>query len=114
VVARGSTVLCEHTAIASTSNANILALRILEKMGPEDAMVSYSQEKHMFHCSTRDAITCMVVAEEAAGRRIPFGFLEDVRARFMSAYGDAVKDAVAVRARAWACMGLHGLAWGCG
>ncbi|KAG1673010.1 hypothetical protein FOA52_005940 [Chlamydomonas sp. UWO 241] len=95
VIARGSTVLCEHTAVAN-ANANVLALRILETLSPEDdARVSYSQERYMFHCCVSDGIAYVVVAEEAFGRRIPFGFLEDVRTRFRVAYGDAVKDAAA-------------------
>ena len=32
---------------------------------------------------------------QSFGRRIPFGFLEDVRQRFTSAYGEVCKAAVA-------------------
>lgn len=42
-----------------------------------------------------DGVTFLVVAEESFGRRIPFAFLEDVRARFMAAYASGYKEAVA-------------------
>jgi vesicle-associated membrane protein 7 len=43
----------------------------------------------MFHVVVADGITFLIMAEESFGRRIPFAFLEDVRARFTSSYGNA-------------------------
>ncbi|GFH15499.1 uncharacterized protein HaLaN_11737, partial [Haematococcus lacustris] len=87
VVARGTVTLAEHSNVAG--NANLIAVRILEKLGPEDTRVSYSQERHMFHVLVQDGLTCMVMAEESSGRRIPFAFLDDIRARFYASYGNA-------------------------
>ncbi|KAJ9506209.1 hypothetical protein QJQ45_000589 [Haematococcus lacustris] len=113
VVARGTVTLAEQSNVAG--NANLIAVRILEKLGPEDTRVSYSQERHMFHVLVQDGLTCMVMAEEvggsrfassgfssplpllfwrkmegqSSGRRIPFAFLDDIRARFYASYGNA-------------------------
>lgn len=94
VVARGSVVLAECSLVSG--NAHMLAVRILEKLNSsEDIRVSYAQDRHMFHCMVSDGISYIVVAEEAFGRRIPFGFLEDIRQRFMAAYSERINEAVA-------------------
>lgn len=93
LVARGQVVLGEHTFV--TGNANVIAVRILEKLPAEDTRVSYTQERHMFHVLISDGITFLAVAEETFGRRIPFAFLEDIRGRFAGTYGGAAKEAVA-------------------
>ncbi|GLC35106.1 hypothetical protein PLESTB_000555000 [Pleodorina starrii] len=93
LVARGQIVLAEHSVVSG--NANVIAVRILEKLQHEDTRVSYTQERHMFHVMVSDGITFMAVAEEAFGRRIPFAFLDDIRGRFVGMYGAAAKDAVA-------------------
>lgn len=93
LVARGQTVLAEYSFV--TGNANVIAIRILEKLPQEDTRVSYTQERHMFHVVVHGGLTYLVVAEESFGRRIPFAFLEDVRTRFVATYGSAAKEAVA-------------------
>uniref|UniRef100_A0A7S0RU98 V-SNARE coiled-coil homology domain-containing protein n=1 Tax=Chlamydomonas leiostraca TaxID=1034604 RepID=A0A7S0RU98_9CHLO len=92
LVARGTVVLAEHSVVSG--NANLIAVRILEKIGSEDMRVSYTQERHMFHVLVTNGLTFMCMAEEAAGRRIPFALLDDVAARFSTAYG-AAREAVA-------------------
>eukprot|EP00877_Chromochloris_zofingiensis_P005730 jgi/Chrzof1/15158/Cz09g29140.t1 len=93
LVARGSVILAEHSNI--TGNANLIAVRILEKLPQEDTRVSYAQERHMFHVLIQDGITFVCMAEESIGRRIPFAFLDDVKGRFFSSYADVCREAVA-------------------
>eukprot|EP00201_Polytomella_parva_P021360 CAMPEP_0175048192 /NCGR_PEP_ID=MMETSP0052_2-20121109/6037_1 /TAXON_ID=51329 ORGANISM="Polytomella parva, Strain SAG 63-3" /NCGR_SAMPLE_ID=MMETSP0052_2 /ASSEMBLY_ACC=CAM_ASM_000194 /LENGTH=187 /DNA_ID=CAMNT_0016312197 /DNA_START=95 /DNA_END=655 /DNA_ORIENTATION=+ len=93
LVARGQVVLTEHSEISG--NANIIAIRILEKLSQEDTRVSYSQNRHVFHILVSGGITYLAVAEEAAGCRIPFAFLEDIKTRFTNQYGPSARQAVA-------------------
>ncbi|KAF8061160.1 VAMP713 [Scenedesmus sp. PABB004] len=93
LVARGTTVLAEHNN--TTGNVPTVAVRILERLPAEDTRVSYAQDRHMFHVLVAQGLTFMCMAEEAAGRRIPFAFLEDVRAAFLAAHGDASAQAAA-------------------
>merc|ERR1712137_961971 len=86
LVARGSVVLAEFSA--TSTNASAIARQILEKIpGNTDTHVSYSQDRYIFHVKRTDGLTVLCMADEAAGRRIPFAFLEDIHQRFVRNYG---------------------------
>ncbi|KAK4785733.1 hypothetical protein SAY86_002422 [Trapa natans] len=92
LVARGSVVLAEF--IATATNASAIARKILEKLpGNNDSHVSYSQDRYIFHVKRTDGLTVLCMADDSAGRRIPFAFLEDIHQRFVRAYGRAVLSA---------------------
>ncbi|KAM0942725.1 putative Longin domain, v-SNARE, coiled-coil domain-containing protein [Dioscorea sansibarensis] len=94
LVARGTVVLAEFSA--SGSNASAIARQILEKIpGADDSHVSYSQDRYVFHVKRTDGITVLCIADDSAGRRIPFAFLEDVHGRFVKTYGRACHTALA-------------------
>ncbi|WIA44149.1 hypothetical protein OEZ86_010487 [Tetradesmus obliquus] len=93
LVARGTVVLAEQNN--TTGNAPTIAIRILEKLGSEDTRVTYAQERHMFHVMVAGGLTFLCMADEGAGRRVPFAFLEDVKASFLNSYGDSYQQAVA-------------------
>ncbi|XP_039007860.1 vesicle-associated membrane protein 711-like [Hibiscus syriacus] len=93
LVARGSVVLAEFTA--ASTNASSIAKQILEKTtGDNDINVSYSQDRYIFHVKRTDGLTVLCMADESAGRRIPFAFLEDMHQRFVRTYGRAVFSAL--------------------
>ncbi|KAL4283292.1 hypothetical protein GQ457_16G000670 [Hibiscus cannabinus] len=93
LVARGSVVLAEFTA--ASTNASAIAKQILEKIpGDNDSHVSYSQDRFIFHVKRTDGLTVLCMADESAGRRIPFAFLEDIHQRFVRTYGRAVFSAL--------------------
>ncbi|XP_078437953.1 vesicle-associated membrane protein 711-like [Wolffia australiana] len=95
LVARGSTVLAEFAGSALT-NAGPIARQVLDRIpGGDDCHVSYSQDRYIFHVKRTDGITVLCVADDAAGRRIPFSFLEDIHARFIKTYGRACHSAPA-------------------
>ncbi|MQM16510.1 hypothetical protein Taro_049468 [Colocasia esculenta] len=95
LVARGSVVLAEFSG-AAQSNVGTVARQVLERTpGNEDSHVSYSQDRYVFHVKRTDGITVLCVADDAAGRRIPFAFLEDIHARFVKTYGRACHTALA-------------------
>ncbi|MCO5552164.1 hypothetical protein L7F22_005674 [Adiantum nelumboides] len=93
MVARGSVVLAEYSSIPS--NANSVARQILEKMSVADSRISYSQDRFIFHVTKADGLIFLCMADDTFGRRIPFTFLEDVRSRFLKAYGRTCRTALA-------------------
>ncbi|XP_010525947.1 PREDICTED: vesicle-associated membrane protein 711 [Tarenaya hassleriana] len=94
LVARGTVVLAEFSS--TSTNASSIAKQILEKIpGNNDSHVSYSQDRYVFHVKRTDGLTVLCMADEAAGRRIPFAFLEDIHQRFVRTYGRAVFSAQA-------------------
>ncbi|KAF8400607.1 hypothetical protein HHK36_013906 [Tetracentron sinense] len=94
LVARGSVVLAEFSA--TSTNASTIARQILEKIpGNNDSHVSYSQDRYIFHVKRTDGLTVLCMADDIAGRRIPFAFLEDIHQRFVKTYGRAVHSALA-------------------
>ncbi|KAH7671923.1 vesicle-associated membrane protein 7 [Dioscorea alata] len=94
LVARGTVVLAEFSA--ASGNAGAIARQILEKIpGTNDSNVSYSQDRYVFHVKRTDGITVLCVADDSAGRRIPFAFLDDIHGRFVKTYGRACHTALA-------------------
>ncbi|KAF5177609.1 Vesicle-associated membrane protein [Thalictrum thalictroides] len=94
LVARGSVVLAEFST--TSTNASAIARQILEKIpGNDDSNLSYSQDRFIFHVKRTDGLTVLCMADDSAGRRIPFAFLEDVHGRFVKSYGRAVLTASA-------------------
>eukprot|EP01133_Synstelium_polycarpum_P016871 gene16871-20060_t len=51
--------------------------------------------RYIFHYLVFDSLTYLCMADQDFGRRIPFQFLEDVKNRFKSIYGDKGKTALA-------------------
>ncbi|XP_073147719.1 vesicle-associated membrane protein 711-like [Henckelia pumila] len=94
LVARGSVVLAEFSSASTTANS--IARQILEKIpGSNDTNVSYSQDRYIFHVKRTDGLTVLCMADDTAGRRIPFEFLEDIHQKFVRTYGRAVLSAQA-------------------
>ncbi|KAF5936239.1 hypothetical protein HYC85_027368 [Camellia sinensis] len=94
LVARGSVVLAEFSS--TSTNASAISRQILEKItGNNDTNVSYSQDRYIFHVKRTDGLSVLCMADDTAGRRIPFAFLEDIHQRFVRSYGRAVLSAQA-------------------
>jgi hypothetical protein len=49
----------------------------------------------VFHYVVEGGITYLCLADEQQKRRIPFLFLQDIKERFVSTYGDRAKTAIA-------------------
>ncbi|GAM22766.1 hypothetical protein SAMD00019534_059410, partial [Acytostelium subglobosum LB1] len=93
LVARGPLVLAEFTN--TTGNFQTITRRILDLIPPNDTKMSYVYEKYIFHYLVQDSLTYLCMADQEFGRRIPFLFLDDVKNRFRSIYGDKGKTAIA-------------------
>jgi len=94
LVARGTTILAEYST--AKGNFDEVARRILEKVPSQtNSKMSYVYERHIFHYLVDDQITYLCMADEEFGRRVPFTFLEDLKNRFKSTYGQRGKNALA-------------------
>jgi len=93
LVARGKTVLAEY--IATSGNFPTITRLLLAKITPDDQKMSYVCDAHVFHYVVEGGITYLCMAEDSNKRRIPFQFLEDIKGRFQTTYGDRAKQAIA-------------------
>jgi len=93
LVARGSTVLAEFTN--TTGNFTTVTQSILDKIPATNSKMSYVYDRYLFHYIAENGLVFMCMADEDFGRRVPFAFLEDVKNRFKSAYGDRGRTAMA-------------------
>ncbi|CAD5331388.1 unnamed protein product [Arabidopsis thaliana] len=84
LVARGTVVLSEFSA--TSTNASSISKQILEKLpgNDSDSHMSYSQDRYIFHVKRTDGLTVLCMADETAGRNIPFAFLDDIHQRVLS------------------------------
>jgi len=95
LVAKGTTVLAEYSLPSVSGNFTMVTRRILEKIPPQNAKMSYMYDRHIFHYIVDDGLVFLTMADEAFGRRLPFTFLEDIRTRFRATYGDRGRTAMA-------------------
>eukprot|EP01018_Ginkgo_biloba_P012171 Gb_17238 [translate_table: standard] len=66
VVARGTVVLAEFSAVSG--NAGAVARRIMEKLPPQgDNRLCYSQDRHIFHILKADGLTFLCMANDTFG-----------------------------------------------
>ena len=68
---------------------------LLGKIPPIDGKMSYVYDKHVFHYLVEGNVTYLCMADEGMKRRIPFTFLEDIKRRFVTQYGEAAHNAIA-------------------
>ncbi|KAJ2006364.1 hypothetical protein GGI04_001174 [Coemansia thaxteri] len=87
LVARGSTVLAEHSA--TTGNFQQVTQAILEKIPPNDSKLTYVYDRYLFHYISEGGIVYLCMADDKFGRRVPFAFLHDMMERFMAAFTHA-------------------------
>lgn len=105
LVARKSVILAEYTG--STGNFTTITKRILDKIPSQNSKMSYVYDKHVFHYIVNDGLTFMCMADEAFSRRLAFAFLEDIKGRFHSSFGDRGRVAVAYMMNAEFSKVLH-------
>ncbi|XP_077241297.1 vesicle-associated membrane protein 727-like [Tasmannia lanceolata] len=87
-VARGTVVLAEHTSFSG--NFSTIAIQCLQKLPSNSIKSTYSCDGHTFNFLVDNGFVFLVVAVEAAGRSLPFLFLERVKDDFMKRYGASI------------------------
>ncbi|KAJ7489233.1 VAMP synaptobrevin-like protein [Mycena latifolia] len=80
LVARGSTILAEHQA--GKQNFSQATQTILSKIPPNDSKLTYVWEQYLFHYVSEGGFTYLVMADDSAGRRMPFAFLAELQRKF--------------------------------
>ncbi|KAI0317700.1 VAMP/synaptobrevin-like protein [Amylostereum chailletii] len=83
LVAQGSTILAEHQA--GQRDFSQATQTILSKIPPNNSKLTYVWEQYLFHYISEDGYTYLVMADDAAGRRMPFTFLGELQRKFISA-----------------------------
>uniref|UniRef100_I1NFE1 Longin domain-containing protein n=1 Tax=Glycine max TaxID=3847 RepID=I1NFE1_SOYBN len=89
-VAKGTVVLAEHTQY--TGNFSTIAVQCLQKLPSNSSKYTYSCDGHTFNFLLDTGFVFLVVADESAGRSVPFVFLERVKDDFMKRYGASIKN----------------------
>ncbi|KAK7052140.1 vesicle-associated membrane protein [Favolaschia claudopus] len=59
--------------------------KILSKIPPNDSKLTYVWEEFLFHYISEGGFTYLVMADDSAGRRMPFAFLADLQRKFAGA-----------------------------
>eukprot|EP00600_Ochromonadales_sp_CCMP1393_P002719 CAMPEP_0174978960 /NCGR_PEP_ID=MMETSP0004_2-20121128/14506_1 /TAXON_ID=420556 /ORGANISM="Ochromonas sp., Strain CCMP1393" /LENGTH=183 /DNA_ID=CAMNT_0016230415 /DNA_START=105 /DNA_END=653 /DNA_ORIENTATION=- len=93
LVARGKTVLAEYTF--TSGNFPTITRVLLGKIEDKDGKMSYVYDQHVFHYIVENHIIYMCMCDDMEKRRIPFGYLEDIKQRFIATYGDRAQTAIA-------------------
>ncbi|KAJ9138894.1 Synaptobrevin [Pleurostoma richardsiae] len=96
-IAHNTTILSECTASAASQTSSLASL-ILPKIDHSTPQkLTYTHGNHHIHYiaeapsehgehSSAGGLTFLVVAESSLGRRVPFGFLFEIRKRFLAAF----------------------------
>ncbi|OCH90196.1 VAMP/synaptobrevin-like protein [Obba rivulosa] len=82
LVARGSTILAEHQA--GERDFSQATQAILSKIPPNNSKLTYVWEQYLFHYISEGGSTYLVMADDSAGRRMPFTFLAELQQKFTS------------------------------
>lgn len=85
--------LAEYTF--TSGNFPTITRVLLAKIPMEDGKMSYVYDQHVFHYIVEDGIIYLCMCDDMAKRRIPFGFLEDIKQRFCATYGEKKNTAIA-------------------
>ncbi|EIN05558.1 VAMP/synaptobrevin-like protein [Punctularia strigosozonata HHB-11173 SS5] len=83
LVARGTTVLAEHQG--GQRDFSQAVQTILTRIPPNASKLTYVWEQFLFHYISDGTHVFLCMADDAAGRRMPFTFLGDLQQRFNAA-----------------------------
>ncbi|KAJ2780022.1 hypothetical protein H4R18_003677 [Coemansia javaensis] len=86
LVARGTTVLAEHSAAGAGGWFRQVTQAILEKIPAHDSKLTYVYDRYLFHYISEKGVVYLCIADDRFGRRVPFAFLQDAVERLAAAY----------------------------
>ncbi|EIW75548.1 VAMP synaptobrevin-like protein [Coniophora puteana RWD-64-598 SS2] len=81
LVARGSVILAEHQG-PGDRNFSHAAQTVLSKIPPNNSKLTYVWQEYLFHYIADNGYIYLVMADDAAGRKMPFAFLVDLQHKF--------------------------------
>lgn len=93
LIAHEQTVVAEHSVSAPSTSTpatyNEACQSILRKLPAGSSRLTYAAGEILVHYVKRESWTAMCVADQQAGRRVPFTFLARALDRFMQLHGSA-------------------------
>merc|ERR1711939_1210465 len=102
-VAYNSTILSEHTTSASSKTSSLASLILPKIAHNEPQKLTYTSGSNFIHyialapseypsAPSAGGLTFLCVAQESLGRRVPFGFLLELKKKFLSDYDPSSTD----------------------
>ncbi|EKM77767.1 hypothetical protein AGABI1DRAFT_115031 [Agaricus bisporus var. burnettii JB137-S8] len=91
LVAKGQTILVEHQQVGKRDFSQATQT-ILSKIPPNDSKLTYVWEQYLFHYVSEGGYVYLVMADDSAGRRMPFAFLSELQRKFRSAPSPSTQD----------------------
>jgi len=97
-IAHNTTILTEHTTSAASQTSSLASLVLPKITHTSAAKLTYTHDQKFIHyiadapseyppsASSAGGLTYLVVADASLGRRIPFGFLVEIKKRFLAQY----------------------------
>jgi len=97
-IAHNSTILSEHTSSASSQTSSLASLVLPKITHAEPQKLTYTHNANFIHYiasapseyaasqASAGGLTYLVVADSNLGRRIPFGFLFEIKKRFLEQF----------------------------
>lgn len=95
LVSRTTAVLAEFTSPGLSGNFSTVTRVLLTKIPKTDEKLSYIYDKYVFHYVVSSGLTYLCMADQQLPRSVAFEFLDDIRNRFISTYGERAKTAIA-------------------
>ncbi|KAF9223119.1 VAMP synaptobrevin-like protein [Gyrodon lividus] len=81
LVARGPLILAEHQAPGGRDFTHATQ-KILSKIPPDNSKLTYAWEQYLFHYISEGGFVYLVMANDSAGRKMPFTFLVELQRKF--------------------------------
>lgn len=102
-IAHNSTILSECTTSASSQTSSLASLILPKITHDTPQKLTYTHGNHHIHyisespsehdgAPSAGGLTFLVIAESSLGRRVPFGYLFEIRKRFFAQYDAASTD----------------------
>jgi vesicle-associated membrane protein 7 len=94
LVSRGEIVLAEYTS--KSGNFPTITRVLLGKIkSSANGKMSYIYDQYAFHYIVENSLIYLCLCDDLTQRRVPFAFLEDLKDRFQSKYGDKALTVIA-------------------
>lgn len=103
-IAHNTTILTEHTASASSQTSSLASVVLPKIDHSKPQKLTYTHNSNFIHyindapseysasAASAGGLTYLVVADSSLGRRIPFGFLVEIKKRFLEKWDPETTD----------------------
>lgn len=92
-VARGTAVLAEAIQPNYEGNFHSVAIQLLERCPTDTNQFVYPVQGHTFNFIVEDGFTFLVVADQASGRELPYGYLDTLKEEFRTNHAQRARTA---------------------